>query len=67
MKAITNYSPIDQAAVQSFAAGADIILISGSKQEQEKAYKALLKAVEKEEITLDRVEESLERIFKLFY
>ncbi|MCM3758488.1 beta-N-acetylhexosaminidase [Sporosarcina aquimarina] len=65
MKAITNYYGIAQAAVQSVKAGSDIILIAHDPAEAISVIEALKAAVASNEISEQRIDESVMRIIKL--
>ncbi len=65
MKAISNKYSIEFAVKQSFLAGTDLMIISADSEAQVKAYKSILEAVKKGEITEKRLDESLLRILKL--
>lgn len=65
MGALNNSFDIAAAAVKTIKAGSDIVLISHSYDKQKKAVEAVIKAVEKGEISSERIEESLKRIVKL--
>lgn len=62
MRAITNYYTHEEAAVAAISAGADILLIPGNIKE---AYDALIEAVRKEEISEERINESVIRILRV--
>jgi beta-N-acetylhexosaminidase len=62
MNAVKNYYTPEQAAVMSFKAGADILLIPDSLS---RSYNAVLKAVENGEIPVSRLDESVLRILSL--
>jgi beta-N-acetylhexosaminidase len=62
MKSVQEFMDAGNGAVQSFLAGADIILVSHEKNTQEEVYTALLKAAQKGDIPLKRINESLRRI-----
>ena len=62
MKPIAGTMQVGEAAVQSFKAGADIIMVSHEREKQEKVFKALLDAATKGEIPPERLNESLKRI-----
>lgn len=64
MKAIEDVMPIPKAAVQSFKAGADLIMVNHERKNQEEVFNALIDAVEKGEITTKRIGESLRRIIE---
>ena len=51
-----------EAAVQAVAAGADLLVVSSSPQEQADAYDAVVDAVESGEIPRSRIEKSVERL-----
>ncbi len=61
-KAIERIMPISEAVIRSFNAGADIIMISHERKNQETVFYALLNAVKKGEIPLERLDESVGRI-----
>lgn len=65
MGAITQNYDIGEAAVVSFRAGSDIILVCHDFANQEAVFKALRTAAETGEIPLDRIDESVYRILKL--
>ncbi len=62
--AITEYYTSDQAAIAAIKAGADIIYLP---EDFKTAYEGLLSAVQAGDITEDRINESLTRIFKIKY
>jgi beta-N-acetylhexosaminidase len=64
MKPIEDIMPISEAAVQSFKAGADIIMVSHRRKTQEEVFNSLMNAVNKGDITLERLNESLRRIIE---
>lgn len=64
MKAIKEAMPIQEAAVRSFQSGADIIMVSHEKRNQEKVFNALLDAVRKGVVSRQRLNESLTRIIQ---
>ncbi|SNS99375.1 beta-N-acetylhexosaminidase [Anaerovirgula multivorans] len=64
MLAISKYWAPDEAAILAFKAGADILLMP---QSLEKAYEGLLKAVEKEMISIERLDASVRRILMVKY
>jgi beta-N-acetylhexosaminidase len=64
MKPIENTMPISDAAVKSFNAGADIIMVSHKKRTQEEVFNALIKAVQKGKISRQRLDESLKKIIE---
>lgn len=59
MGAITEKYAVGDAAVLSILAGADMVLAPGNGQE---CYKAILKAVKNETISMERIDKSVERI-----
>lgn len=63
-KAITEYYTSDQAAVNAIKAGADMLYLPENFEE---AYQGILSAVESGEITEDRLNESLSRIYRIKY
>jgi beta-glucosidase-like glycosyl hydrolase len=64
MKPIADIMSVPEAAVQSFKAGADIIMISHEKKNQEAVFNALLEAVKKGDISIERLNESVGRIIE---
>jgi len=64
MKPIEDIMPLAEAAVKSFNAGADIIMVSHERKKQEEVFYALLNAVKKGDITAERLNESLRRIIE---
>ncbi len=61
---ITDYYTADQAAVAAIKAGADIIYLP---EDFSAAYQGLLAAVQDGDITEDRIDESLKRIYRVKY
>lgn len=64
MKPIKDIMPISEASVESFKAGADIIMVSHEKNKQGEVFNALMDAVKKGNISIDRLNESLIRIIE---
>lgn len=64
MKAITEYYTADEAAIKAIQAGADMILMP---EDFETAYNGVLQAVQAGTITEERINESLERIYRVKY
>ncbi|UJL45938.1 M28 family peptidase [Virgibacillus sp. NKC19-16] len=62
MQAIKDNWGAGEAAVMTIQAGADIVMATGSLDEQKESFEALLSAYESGELTQERVDESLERI-----
>lgn len=62
MTAITDYYTTEEAAVMALEAGADMLLMP---EDFEKAYAAVLAAVQEGKITEERIDESLERIYRV--
>jgi beta-N-acetylhexosaminidase len=62
MKPIARSMPIGEAAVRSFNAGADIIMVSHERKHQEQVYKSLVDAVTNGDISSQRLNDSLKRI-----
>lgn len=66
MKAITSQFSVAQASKKALLAGADMVIISGSagrgKEEQTEAYQEVLEAVERREISEEKVEKSVEKM-----
>ena len=65
MGAIVNEYSVAEAAVQSFIAGSDLLLIVGGYENEVSAIEALKAAIETELITEERLNESLKRILTL--
>jgi len=64
MKPVEDIMSISEAAVQSFKAGADIIMVSHERKKQEEVFNALMEAVKKGNISNERLNESLRRIIE---
>ncbi len=64
MKPIEDNMSISEASVQSFKAGADIIMVSHERKKQEEVFNALMKAVQKGDISIERLNVSLGRIIE---
>ncbi len=62
--AITEYYTSDQAAVMAVKAGADMVFLP---EDFETAYNGLLEAVNSGEISVNRINESLSRIYSIKY
>lgn len=62
MGAISRYHEGPAAAVASFAAGADVLLICASQDFQEKTIDALVKALKNGDVPMSRLDESLARL-----
>jgi beta-N-acetylhexosaminidase len=62
MKPIEEIMPVSEAAVQSFKAGADMIMVSHEREKQKAVFNALMEAAKKGDISQDRLDESLRRI-----
>nr|WP_255723493.1 beta-N-acetylhexosaminidase [Sporosarcina sp. ACRSL] len=65
MGAIVNEYTVPNAAVQSFIAGSDLLLIAGDYENQVGTINALLDAVQAGIISEERIDESVKRILKL--
>lgn len=65
MKAITNYFGLKDAVVMAVNAGIDQILLAGDISKQREAKKAIIDAVKRGEISEERIDQSVSRIFKL--
>lgn len=65
MGAIVKNYDIGEAAVKSIKAGSDIVLVCHDFDKEEAVLKALLKAVQTGTISLDRLDQSVNRILKL--
>ena len=64
MKAVAVSTPVPAAAVRSFNAGADIIMVSHESKKQEEVFRSLMDAVKKGIITEARLNSSLKRIIE---
>lgn len=65
MGAIVNEYTVPEAAVQSFIAGSDLLLIAGDYENQVGTIDALMAAVQAGTISEERIDESVKRILKL--
>ena len=65
MGAIANDYTIPEAAVQSFIAGSDLLLVVRDYEVQLNTFNAFIKAIETGEITEERLNESIKRILTL--
>lgn len=65
MRAITDHFEIGEAAVQSIKAGTDIILIAHHFEGLVSVFDTLRTAIEDEEITEERINQSIQRIMQL--
>jgi len=65
MGAITQFGPVDQAVVEAFDAGADVILVCHTPEKMLAAHEALAKAVESGRVTGERLADSQERIQRI--
>ncbi len=65
MGAIVNDYSVPEAAVQSFIAGSDLLLIAGDYENQVGTFKALMAAVESGSISVERINDSVRRILTL--
>ena len=63
--AITNSLSVADAAVEAIKAGSDMVYISGPARGQEAAYRAILDAVRKGQITRARLDEAVTRVLTL--
>lgn len=64
MKPIKDMMPIPKAAVESFRAGADIIMVSHERENQQSVFQAVLHAAEQGDISMQRTDDSLRRILR---
>ena len=64
MKAVTDYYTSDEAAVKALQAGADMILMP---EDFEAAYQGVLDAVNNGTLSEERINESLQRIYRVKY
>jgi len=64
MKAIQDLMSIPEAAVQSFKAGADIVMVSHERKNQKAVFEALIQAIQRGDISLQRLHQSLRRIIE---
>ncbi|MDZ4661969.1 MAG: glycoside hydrolase family 3 protein [Pseudomonadota bacterium] len=62
MRGANDSSPLGERAVQSFLAGADMIMIAWNRSAQKSAVKTMIKAVNSGDISESRLNQSLERI-----
>ena len=62
MSSITEYYTPGEAAVMAVEAGADMLLMP---EDFEEAYQAVLSAVQEGRISEERIDESLERIYRV--
>jgi beta-N-acetylhexosaminidase len=62
MKAIADKMPVHEAAVRSFNAGADIIMVSHEREQQKAVFHALLNAATMNDISTTKLNDSLKRI-----
>jgi beta-N-acetylhexosaminidase len=65
MGAIVNDYTVPEAALQSFLAGSDLLLIAGDYENQVGTINALLTAVQAGKVSEDRIDESVKRILEL--
>lgn len=65
MGAISNEYTVPEAAVQSFIAGSDLLLVVRNYEDQINTFNALIKAIATGEITEERLNESVKRILTL--
>ncbi|MCG3087739.1 beta-N-acetylhexosaminidase [Sporosarcina cyprini] len=65
MGAITNDHPVPEAALQSFLAGSDLLLIAGDEENQLKTIQLFNQSVASGAISEERLNESVRRILKL--
>lgn len=66
MDAISKEYGVGNGAINSFKAGADLIIVSHTPEEQYNAADALVKAIEDKEIELEDLDKSISRINKLY-
>ncbi len=64
MKPIEEIIPVPEAAVKAFKAGADIIMVSHERKNQMAVFNALMNAVNRGDISVERLNESLRRIIE---
>jgi len=65
MEAITKHYSVGDAAIKAVQAGADVVLVCHSLDEQEQAMNALVNAVKTGQISEERINESIKRIAML--
>ncbi|MBD7945318.1 MULTISPECIES: beta-N-acetylhexosaminidase [Psychrobacillus] len=65
MKAILDNYEIGEAAVEAVKAGNDIVLIAHDYEKVQRAIQAILEAVQNEEIKVEQIDRSVERILQL--
>lgn len=66
MKGITSMFGLGEACVMAIGAGADIVLVNGSLQEQLEAHSALVEAFSSGRLPKERLQQSIERRNRLF-
>ncbi|MEW6586104.1 MAG: glycoside hydrolase family 3 protein, partial [Nitrospirota bacterium] len=64
MKPIQYLMEVGKSAIESVKAGADIVLVSHEKKNQEAVYRSLLNAARSKELSLSRIDEAVERIIR---
>lgn len=62
MKAIQDLMPLGKAAVKSFLSGADVIMVSHERKKQKEVFDSLFKALQKGDISDERLDDSLRRL-----
>jgi beta-N-acetylhexosaminidase len=65
MKGITRLHPIPEASWRALAAGADIVLMKAEDETCEKTFEAVLEAVRRGDLPLERLEEANRRVLAL--
>ncbi len=64
MSAVSEYYGADEAAIMAVLAGCDMLLMP---EDFEKAYTGVLQAVQEGNISEDRIDDSLRRIYRIKY
>ena len=65
MGAVANHNTFSEVGVKAVKAGADILLVCHDYQHEQEVYLGILEAVQKGEISEDRINESVRRILKV--
>lgn len=64
MKAIDSYYVTEKAAKLAILAGADLVMVSHSLDKQIKSYETVLESIESNEISIERIDESVNRLLR---
>jgi beta-N-acetylhexosaminidase len=65
MKAITDSFGYEEASIKAFEAGADMVLLCGTEEQQKSALKALVDAVDSGRLSRDDLTRSFKRLYRL--